>query len=57
MTKKEMIEAAKMVEIEMITLQCYLEHSYLARLTEPFASNIKICAEAAHDISKTLKGN
>ena len=49
MTKEEMITAAKMIEIEMITLK--------ARLTEPFASNVKICAEAAHDIAKTLEEN
>jgi hypothetical protein len=47
MTKEEMIEAARMIEIEMITLE--------SRLAEPFSSNVKICAEAAHGIAETLK--
>ena len=54
MTKEEMITAAKMIEIEMITLEAmltgYVKKNYL-RYT------MKVCAEAAHDIAKTLEEN
>ena len=52
MTKEEMITAAKMIEIEMITLEpsTYVRKSKIRH-------TIKVCAEAAHDIAKTLEEN
>jgi hypothetical protein len=46
MTNEEMISSLKMIEMEMITLE--------PRLSEPYSSNVKTCAEAAKDIAHEL---